>query len=151
MTPTRIRRSKTLGCGAERPATGDAVDSAAMVGATVTGRTPIDQRGWTTRIDVFPSFGELPRDLVGRGGFRLRHRDVRESDVDDLIDGVDRFAFAGAATENEDAGHELIVDLAVVGLGRIGCVFFFAYKARDADGLAAVAAQDTAGMVRGLR
>lgn len=117
------------------------MDSAAMGGATVTGKdTDRPERLGSADQSVFGFRGIAAKALVSRGGFRLRRSDVRNSDIDDLIEGVDRFAFAGATTENEDAGDKLVVGLAVVGLGSFGCIFFFAYKAGDADGLSAVAA-----------
>jgi hypothetical protein len=74
-------------------------------------------------------------------------RGLSEIAIHDLVDGVDRFPFTGTATKDEDARDE--VELCVIG---IAMALDFAVLAqddsRDAHGLPAVAAQDTASSLR---
>ncbi len=63
--------------------------------------------------------------------------------IDDLIDIVDGFFLAGAAPENEDAGHQVEVRIVfVVGGAAVG--LFFHDQAGDADGLGTMAAKNAA-------
>jgi hypothetical protein len=70
--------------------------------------------------------------------------------VHDLIDGVDRLAFAGAAADVEDAGNQMVVH--VSGIGEpLKFEFLPGNEAGNANGLATVAADDGAEFFRGYR
>ena len=63
--------------------------------------------------------------------------------VDDLVDGIDRLAFAGAAAHVEDPGNQMVVHVAGIG-EPLEFEFLSADEAWNANGLAAVAADDGA-------
>lgn len=69
-----------------------------------------------------------------------------ERAIDDLVDGIDGFAFTGTAPKNEDAGYE--VKLGVVSLMQaVHFIFFLADDARNANRFAAMATKNTAEML----
>jgi|HubBroStandDraft_1064217.scaffolds.fasta_scaffold582179_2 hypothetical protein len=72
-------------------------------------------------------------------GKAAENRSLRESTIDNLVDCVDRFPFAGTAAKNENAGDQLKVDVPTDGMIVILAVLAQNYFG-DTNGLATVAA-----------
>jgi len=75
-------------------------------------------------------------------------RSLRKSTIDDLIDGINRLAFARAAAKNKDPRDELKLGLVRLGLS-VSFVVLAQNDAGNANRLTAMAAKNTAERLRG--
>jgi len=71
-----------------------------------------------------------------------------ERAIDNLVDSVDRFSFTGTATQNENAGDQLEMGVAAVGMFPVILTVLAQNDFGNANGLTTVAAQDTAEIFR---
>jgi hypothetical protein len=69
-----------------------------------------------------------------------------ERAIDDLVDGVDRFSFAGTAAKHENTRDEMEMSVARI-VSTTNFVFLLADDSWDADRLTAMATEDTAEML----
>ncbi len=74
--------------------------------------------------------------------------DLGEGAIYDLVDSVDRFLLARAATKNENLGDEVILRV-VGGVREMRSRFAFGNHFRDAHGLTTTAANDSTEVLRG--
>jgi hypothetical protein len=71
-------------------------------------------------------------------------RNLRKGAIDNLVDGVDRFLLASSASKNKDTGDQLEVRILNTHLPTVIYTILAQNDARNAHGLATMAAQNAA-------
>jgi len=79
-----------------------------------------------------------------RGGFAIRGRGSQGMGmVNNLVDGINRFAFAGTATDVEDPGNELVVNVVAIA-GNLERTFPATDERWNANGFSTMTTQHSA-------